>query len=238
MDNPLVSVIIAVKNGERFLASAINSVIEQDYQPFEIIVVDGKSVDNTAKIAKSFEAIHYIYQIDKGIADAYNIGIEAARGEFIAFLSHDDLWTPDKLNTQIDYMLNHPEIQYTVARVKFFLEPDCLIPPGFRRELLENDHVGRIMETLVARKTVFDLVGTFDTDLAIGNDVDWFTRVNDNDIPMAIVPKVLLLKRIHDANTSLNTSVNNQELLKALRRSIKRKQRLTRSYQEKGNDAK
>ena len=223
MDNPLVSVIMAVKNGERFLASAINSVIEQDYQPFEIIVVDGKSVDNTAKIAKSFEAIHYIYQVNQGIANAYNIGIDAARGEFIAFLSHDDLWTPDKLSTQMDHMLNHPEIEYTVARVKFFLEPGCSIPPGFRKELLENDHVGRIMETLVARRALFEVIGKFDPSLTISEDTDWFARANDDNVPMAVISKVLLLKRVHDVNLSLTTPAGHRYLLKALRKSIARK---------------
>jgi glycosyltransferase involved in cell wall biosynthesis len=72
VNKPLVSVIIAVKNGERFLASAINSVLEQDYQPFEIIVVGGQSVDNTAKIAQSFESVRYVLQAGQGIADAYN----------------------------------------------------------------------------------------------------------------------------------------------------------------------
>lgn len=222
-NEPLVSVIIAVKNGERFLASAINSVLEQDYRPFEIIVVDGQSVDNTAKIAKSFKAVHYMYQVNKGVADAYNIGIEAARGESIAFLSHDDVWTPDKLSIQVNYMVNHLEIQYTIARVKFFLEPGCPIPPGFRQELLENDHVGRIMETLVARKPLFDVIGKFDPDLTISEDVDWFARASDANVPMAVIPKVLLLKRVHDANLSLNAWLGHQDLLKALKKSIERK---------------
>lgn len=223
MDNPLISVIIAVKNGERFLASAIHSVLDQDYRPFEMIVVDGQSVDKTAEIAKSFETIHYIYQVDQGIANAYNIGIEAARGEFVAFLSHDDLWTPDKLSAQMSHMLAHPEIQYTVAKVKFFLEPGCSIPPGFRKELLENDHVGHIMETLVARRALFEAIGKFDPSLTISEDVDWFARAIDNDIPMTVLPRVLLLKRVHEVNLSLTTPAGHQYLLKALRRSIARK---------------
>lgn len=232
MNKPLVSVIIAVKNGERFLAQAINSVLEQTYRSFEIIVVDGQSVDNTAEIAKSFETVRYIYQVNQGIANAYNIGIEAAREEFIAFLSHDDLWTPDKLSTQVNYMLNHPEIQYTIARVKFFLEPGYSIPPGFREELLENDHIGCIMETLVARQALFDVIGRFDPSLTISEDIDWFARANDNDIPMAIIPKVLLFKRVHDTNLSLNTPAGHRYLLKALKKSIDRK-RSRRCAEEK-----
>lgn len=223
MGNPLVSVIIAVKNGERFLASAINSVLEQDYRPIEIIVVDGQSEDRTAQIAQSFAQVGYIQQVNKGVADAYNVGIDAAKGELVAFLSHDDLWTPDKLSVQVNYLIDHPKIQYTIAKVKFFLEPGHSPPSGFRKELLGNDHIGRIMETLVVRKSLFDVIGKFRTDLTTAEDVDWYARANDNGVPMAIIPKVLLYKRVHDANISLNVLVNNRNLLKALRQSIDRK---------------
>jgi glycosyltransferase involved in cell wall biosynthesis len=223
MGNPLVSVIIAVKNGERFLASAVNSVLEQDYRPIEMIVVDGQSTDKTAQIAQSFAQVRYIQQVNKGVSDAYNVGIDAAKGELVAFLSHDDLWTPDKLSVQVNYLIDHPKVQYTIAKVKFFLEPGHSPPSGFRKELLENDHIGRIMETLVVRKSLFDVIGKFRTDLTTAEDVDWYARANDQGIPMAIVPKVLLHKRVHDANLSLYTLENNRNLLKALRQSIKRK---------------
>lgn len=239
IDQPLVSVIIPVKDGERFLAQAIYSVLEQDYEPLEIIVVDGQSVDNTAEIAKSFEAVRYISQVNWGIADAWNVGINAAPGEFVAFLSHDDLWTPNKLSVQVSYMLNHPEIQYTIAMVRFFLEPGYHIPPGFRKELLEGYHVGRIMETFVAHKAVFDTIGGFNPDLSTAEDVDWFARANDKTIPMAIVPTVLLHKRVHDTNLSMNIPTNNRDLLKALQRSIvrKREREATRDQWKKNNGA-
>jgi glycosyltransferase involved in cell wall biosynthesis len=233
MDRPLASIIMAVKDGERFLPAAIASVLEQDYRPFEIIVIDGQSADNTAQIAQSFEQVRYVSQVGRGVADAYNVGIDAARGDFVAFLSHDDVWTPDKLTVQMSYMLEHPDVLYTIARVRFFLEPGCSIPPGFRSELLEGDHVGRIMETLVARKVVFDLVGRFSTDFASAEDVDWFARAADAGVQMAVIPKVLLSKRIHDRNISLDASLNTSLLLKALRRSVSRKRQLG-SMQEHG----
>jgi hypothetical protein len=79
------------------------------------------------------------------------------------------------------------------------------------------------METLVARKQVFDLVGKFDTNLSTAEDVDWYSRAADQGVPMAIMPNVLLHKRVHDANLSIQTLTNNQNLLKTLRRSIERK---------------
>lgn len=92
MNKPLVSVIIAVKNGERYLTSAIKSALAQEGSwPIEIIVVDGQSNDRTFQIAQSFGLVRFIRQVNKGVSDAYNVGIDAAKGEFLAFLSHDDL---------------------------------------------------------------------------------------------------------------------------------------------------
>jgi glycosyltransferase involved in cell wall biosynthesis len=223
MKNPLVSAIISVKNGEQFLAQAIESVLAQDYEPFELLIILGESVDKTEDIARSYEKAQCIIQSGKGIANANNTGIQYASGSLVAFLSHDDMWKPEKLSTQVKFMMEHPEYEYTTARVKFFLEPGRNIPSGFRKELLDGDHVGHIMETLMAKKTLFSKVGYFDTELKISEDVDWFSRAIDMKIPTAVVPEVLLLKRVHDTNVSISTSQDNEYLLETVRRAILRK---------------
>jgi glycosyltransferase involved in cell wall biosynthesis len=214
---------MAVRNGERFLSSAIESVLAQDYAPTEIIVVDGHSVDRTAAIARSYDRVHYVLQDGLGIAGAYNQGIAQTKGELIAFLSHDDMWISSKLNTQVTYMQDNPGIGYTVALAQFFLEPGCSVPPGFRRELLVGDHVARVMENLVVWRWVVDRIGGFDTSLRISEDVDWFLRASDMGISMAIIPRVLLRKRVHDANSSLFEPSKNADLLAAVKNSIRRK---------------
>ena len=223
---PLVSVIVAVKNGEAFLAAALTSILAQDYRPLEIIVVDGHSKDSTAQIAQSFEFVRYFIQNQQGIADAYNQGIAAAAGDLIAFLSHDDVWLPSKISSQVRLLAEQPEIQYTNTLMKYFLEPGHAIPRGFKTKLLQGAHAGRIMETLVARKSVFDIVGGFDGDMALAEDADWYARANDLKIPMAVIPAILLHKRIHNRNASADAATSNHELLKALKRSIARKKLL------------
>jgi glycosyltransferase involved in cell wall biosynthesis len=211
-----------VRNGERFLASAIDSVRAQDYRPLEIIVVDGQSTDSTPAIATSFPEVRLIPQTGRGVADAYNVGVEAARGELVAFLSHDDLWTPDKLSVQAEHLRAHPDIQYCVARVKFFLEDGSSPPPGFKRHLLVGDHVGFIMETLMARRSVLRAVGGFDPALSVANDTDWFARAKDAEVPMAVIPKVLLMKRLHGTNLTGNSLVVQRELMEVVKQSLKR----------------
>jgi glycosyltransferase involved in cell wall biosynthesis len=224
---PLVSVIIAVKNGEKYLQAAIESVRRNDYQAREIIVVDGGSKDDSRLIAKSFDEITLIDQEGNGLCDAWNVGVRAANGSLVAFLDSDDLWSSNKLRLQVRYMQEHPEIQYCVGRVKFFLELGCAIPPGFRSKLLEGDHVGRIPGTLLARRSLFDSIGTFDTSFIIAGDVDWFARAKDHQIPMAILDEVLLYKRVHTRNLSSNARLNSEELLGVFRISVDRQRRKT-----------
>lgn len=223
MSRHLASVIMPVRNGERFLSQAIESVLGQSYRPIEIIVVDGGSTDRTAAITRSYAEIRYVQQQGGGVGAAYNLGITASSGDFLAFLSHDDLWAPDKLRIQIDYLVRHPGTLYTVAYAEFFLEPGCVVPPGFRREILERARPAHIMETLVARREAFDRVGMLDFRLLSAEDVDWFARAHDLGIPMAVIDRVLVRKRIHDRNSSLVAADNTSNLFAALRRSVARK---------------
>ena len=227
MSDDLISVVIAVRNGERYLRSAIESILVQAYTPIEILLVDSHSTDHTRAIARSYPQLRCLSQVNRGVADARNLGIAAARGSLIAFLSHDDLWTSSKLRSQVGYMKSFPHLQYTVGRAKFFLEPGMAPPSGFRRELLIGDHEAHIPETLLARRSVFNEIGVFNPHLTTGEDVDWFARAKDKQIPCAVIPKVLLHKRVHDSNTSLNDPACNQILLSVMRQSIARKRKVT-----------
>ena len=100
---------------------------------------------------------------------------------------------------------------------------DCEIPASFNRSLLGVNLVGRIMETLVARREAFERVGLFDTSFRTAEDVDWYARAKDLGIPMKVLPDVLLEKRVHDDNASTSGAQNMPHLMEALRRSIARR---------------
>jgi glycosyltransferase involved in cell wall biosynthesis len=222
MTLPLVSVILVVRNGERFLRAALDSVQAQDYRPLDVIVVDGQSTDSSVAIAASYSEVRIIHQIGRGVADATNLGIRAARGELLAFLSSDDLWTPDKLSAQVRYLSEHPEVQCCVSRVKLFLEEGCPMPRGFKPELLDGDHVAVIPEAVMTRKAVFETVGEFDTRFRVSHDTDWFARAKDAGISIGEIPQVHLLRRVHDANASSNAPVVHRELIDIVRQSVRR----------------
>jgi len=120
IENPLVSVIMIVQNGERFIRQALESIFTQTYNPTEIIIVHGNSQDKTLEILHEYDNLRIIQQTGSGASQAYNTGIKAAAGDFVAFLSYDDLWMPEKLNFQMNYMLKNTAVIYQYPHPIFF----------------------------------------------------------------------------------------------------------------------
>jgi len=101
--NPLVSIIIPVYNGSNYVKEAIDSALAQTYKNIEVIVVNDGSTDNTEKIVKSYgDKIRYFYKENGGVASALNLAIENSKGEYISWLSHDDVYYPNKIQKQIE----------------------------------------------------------------------------------------------------------------------------------------
>ena len=225
-DFPLVSVIVAVKNGGIFIDQAIQSVFLQRYDPIQFLVIDGKSTDNTVQVVKKYKSIDIIIQDQLGLATARNCGINAARGSLIAFLDYDDIWLPGKLKTQVGYLLEHPNIKATLTKMCVSVSQHTTymnLESNVDREI----RVGYTPGTLVARKEVFQEIGLFDQQFSIGCDSDWFARAIDGELPMAILPQVFLHKRLHGNNLSMQKDLYKQETLRYLKNSIYRKQKNT-----------
>ena len=223
MNRDLVSIIIPVYNGEKYLAEAIDSVLEQTYHPFEIIVIDDGSTDNSVDIARSYKEVIYIYQSHQGVAVARNNGITSAQGMFIAFQDADDIWLPNKLEVQVKYLLEHPDVEYTICRQQNFKDLGIdLSAKGTKSDLSK----GKInLMDLVARKTVFEKVGSFNPDYQVGADFDWFIRAKDAGIPNIILPEFLRHRRIHDSNVSQQIQDRRTNLLRMFKESIDRQRK-------------
>ena len=210
MTLPLVSVIVPVFNGERFLAEALASVVSQSYRPIEVVVVDDGSVDGTPDVARLAAGIRYIRQDNAGPAAARNAGIATSTGELVAFLDADDVLPPTKLQIQVDYLRTHPGAACVLGRQELLLEPGVPPPEWTRGQPMllrpapdapPRDSIPPM--SMVVRRPVFDTVGLFDDRrFRVGEDVDWLCRAREAGLTVAILDDVVLHRRIHCDNLS------------------------------------
>lgn len=223
-NNPLVSIIIPVFNGGKYIRAAIESIFAQNYTPYEIIVVDDGSTDETPDVICEYPGIRYFQQENDGPAAARNTGISATNGSIIAFLDADDIWHPNKLSSQILMLLQNPGLGYVLCRMHVFCEPGETLPSILNEEHYSKAPTACIPSALVVRRSVLEMVGLFNPLLRTAEDADWFARAKDMNIPSKTLDMVLLEKRLHQNNISLTDTHNNANLLTALRQSITRKQ--------------
>jgi len=221
--NGLVSIIVPVYNGERFLAQALDSIFAQDYRPIEVIVVDDGSEDRSAEIARSFREARYLCQPNSGLAAARNAGIEKARGEFIAFLDADDLMLPNKLSAQVHYLRQHPEVGCVLCRQKIFLEPNTPVPAWLKPDPVFGDPGGIVPQSALIRRTAIQSAGGFDPTYRIAVGMEWLGRLRDAGVKTAVTPEVLMLRRIHESNLTHQNRQLREELLRGLKGKIDRK---------------
>jgi glycosyltransferase involved in cell wall biosynthesis len=214
---PLVSVVVPVHDGERFLRQALESILDQDYRPLEVIAVDDGSTDGSVAIAESLQ-VCVLRRERAGVAAARNAGLGAAAGTLIAFLDQDDLWSPGRLRRQVEHLAAHPEHAYVVGRMEVFIEPGVESPPWVPR-----DQTAFLLGALVARRAAFDAVGAFDERYEISSDSDWFARAHDARLARGVLDDVVLRYRVHERNASRDRDRLWHETMHVLKRSIGRR---------------
>jgi len=225
----LISCIVPVYNGEKYLAEALKSILQQNYRPIEIIVVDDGSTDQTASVAKSFGApVRYLNQRNAGPAAARNFGLSCANGEFIAFLDADDLWHPEKLQRQIARFRLLPELDYCVAHAQnFWVAELSEEAQQFRNHRIARPVPAYSTPTLLARRRLFDTVGHFNASLPHGDSTEWFLRAAESGAVAELLPDVLLFRRLHAENRSrLRATQSREQFLKIVKASLDRRRRL------------
>lgn len=222
----LISVIVPVYNGDRFISKTIDSVITQSYKNIEIIVVDDGSTDKSVDIVKSYKNIQYIYQDNKGPSSARNTGISSSKGTYIAFLDCDDVWYNEKLSMQEEFLRNNPKIGFVFAHRKMIIEEGIPKPPWYREHLFEKPSPILTASALLARRSAFEAVGGYNTDFRFGENAEWLSRAKHIGIKMEILKEVLLDQRLHDENQTYHLDEMRSNILKVLKNSIDRKKGL------------
>ena len=193
--NPLVSIVIPVYNGSNYMREAIDSALNQTYSNIEVIVVNDGSTDNTDEIAKSYgEKIRYLKKENGGVSTALNLAIENMKGEYFSWLSHDDVYLPQKIESQINILRNLKDKTtviyggYKYINEKGEILQEIHLESDFSLDDLNKPLFSLFHEqlsgcTLLIHSSHFQRVGVFDVTLKTTQDYDlWFRILRKGNI--------------------------------------------------------
>lgn len=219
-----VDVVIPAHNAERFLAAAIESVLGQTYPAARIIVVDDGSTDRTRQVAAGYATVEVIGQANEGPGAARNTGIAAGCNPAIAFLDADDRWRPHKLEVQVRRFREHPKEAILFGRHCLELEGDAAVPEYLQAAAARaGQDVSPLPSSWLVRRSVFEDVGLFDPAFRIGEDLDWLIRAREAGYEPAVVDEVVVDRRIHGANLSIDLGESRSAMFTVLRRALARR---------------
>ena len=230
---PSISAIIPAYNAEPFLARAIESVLGQTCPPMELIVVDDGSTDGTGDVARRFgDRVRFFHQENAGVSAARNLGIEKARGEWIAFLDADDWWEPHRLESQVAILKRHPDLMWASGRFVDMMPGDVRVvhpPEHLYADMLADGcyfpdfyepalaGVRFCSNTMLIRKTALTAIGGFDVRLPTAEDRDVWYRLADRfrAIGYATLPGSVYDHR-HEGAVARNAAVLASDLVRVM----------------------
>jgi len=232
-ENPSVSVVIATYNRAHFLPETIDSVLNQRFQDFELIVVDDGSTDNTREVLERYEPrVRYIYQENRGPSAARNLGVRQAKGAWIAIQDSDDLCAPEHLAALHGYVQSHPECGMVFGNGAYLggkeHNRETIVPRDKSRRLARDgvrlvDHFERSIVRLQAAlisKTYYNALGGHDESLWLCMDLDLSFRLFMN-YPVAYIDQVVFLYRRHPGNISRNEELRTLENIRVIEKLLK-----------------
>jgi glycosyltransferase involved in cell wall biosynthesis len=214
----VVSVVIPVHNGMRYLEQAVESVLSQP-EVNEVIVVDDGAPEPVPESVQDCTRVRVVSQPRSGPGAARNAGVRLAASDVVAFLDADDQWLPSKLARQLEsFGCEGPS--YSTAAFRYLIEEDvrlsaeaALTAQGAQR--------GDIPSTLVLARDAFFRVGPFAENLKTAEDVEWFLRASRKGVASIKVSEVLVLKRLWRGGVTSSASSCNDDLFAALRTNLR-----------------
>ncbi|MFA5205703.1 MAG: glycosyltransferase [Lentisphaeria bacterium] len=219
--HPLVSVIIPVFNGQKFLREAVDNILQQGYPALEIIIVDDGSTDGTAAVVRQLPVdVRYFHQGNCGPATARNRGIRDASGEFIAFLDVDDQWPEHNLFRLTAELGGDPSVQV----VRGYAQLMQLNPQTGEYDFAGNpkESFPHYIGAALYRKSIFEQVGLFDPLLRFGEDSDWFIRAAEQHVNVRRLEETTLHVRRHGGNMTEGRNLVELNAMKVFKKAVDR----------------
>lgn len=224
MAEPLITAAIPVRNGEAYLAEAIESVLMQTRPCDQLIVVDNGSADRSAEIAAGFGApVEVVSEPRPGIGAARNAALRAARGDYLAFLDADDLWEPDKTALQLAAFETAPRLQLVFGHVLQFVSPDLAAEEAEALRVPASSQPGQYIGAMLARRDAIEAIGLWPEDVRVSDGLSFLLRARELGLEQAMLAETVTLRRIHGANHSIQNRDERAEFARHLKRSLDRR---------------
>lgn len=221
---PGISVVVPSWRPGIYLTEALESIINQDLNPEEIIIVTDSNDQESMDIARNYQPrVSIICQEPRGCAAAKNEGAKRASCEHLAFLDADDYWSPSKLRLQKSWLENHPEHDMVFGNVEQFISPE--LPEENRQHLRQelSKMPGLSAGTLLIKRDHFLKVGLFNETFELGDFIDWFSRAEHLGLKHYVIDDVMLYRRIHLNNLGLKRRDKMKDYTSILREALARK---------------
>jgi glycosyltransferase involved in cell wall biosynthesis len=222
MNPPGISLIIPAYNAARYLGEALDSALNQTVRPRQIIVVDDGSTDNTLEVAQRYgDRVMVIAQENAGTSEARNRGLEKADQPLITFLDADDHFAPNKLERQLQALVEHPNAMLCICRARDFWSPELPQNARTAAKFEPQMRYGQVPTWLV-RREVFDRVGTFNTTPAFkfAEGSELYSRIEAAGIEVARIDDVLLQRRLHSSNKTTNSKAHMDGIMALMKRRL------------------
>lgn len=214
--SPLVSVIMAAYNASAHIGEALESVLAQDWEPLEIVVVDDGSTDDTPAIVGQYPQVIYVRQANAGPAAARNAAAARSSGDFVANFDSDDLLPPTRIASQASYLLAHPEVGAVFGRQEWMNAPEWMA-----RDAVYGDVDGIPLSSVMFRRSVFFDLGGYDNTFVHGEDMDLLVRMRERGIQYHVLPEVVLYRRYQPTSLTGGRPAH-EPLLRSLRAKLER----------------
>lgn len=222
-DPRLVSVVIPAFNGAQYLAEALDSVLRQTYAPIELTVIDDGSTDDTREVVTRFAGqVHYVHQTHQGLGMARNHGVRLSRGDMIAFLDADDVWSETKTARQVARLEAEPTVDMVFGLVEEFHSPELLASGVITNRLREGTLPGYLAGTMLINRHVFWRVGGFEA-WKVGEFVDWYLKAIEAGLTSDIVSEVVLRRRLHAGNMGIRHRAERGDYIRILKNALDRR---------------
>ncbi|HEX4343304.1 MAG TPA: glycosyltransferase, partial [Verrucomicrobiae bacterium] len=233
MNSPRVSIIIPAFNAAGVIAETLESVRNQTFTDFEVLIIDDGSSDNTCIVAKSFCDADPRFRLipcrHTGLPTTRNTGIAQAGGEWIAFLDADDIWLPEKIARQMELVAARPEVDFTFTNYHFWDGTRDLRTRSYSEGMSAKDEVlPRLIErcsyaisTVMVRSDLLQLVGLFDTTLPSCEDWDLWLRMAENGMLVAGIKEPLVRYRRWPGNMTKNRLVMAESKIAVLEKNLR-----------------